>query len=497
MKRSAYVVSLIIIAVVVTMIVRCVNDDTSGSKDVTDVPVQLQGLMAGVYAGENGAIDNLLKSVGLYAYNGSGQARYTNENFSSTDSVLSATNATTQYWQLDEQLTIYAYAPYRTISNPEAVPLTVETNQKGGIQNSDFLFASQSGVTSSNWNNPEKILSFTHCLSKINVNIKRAFGNEFVTDSDLTSSSVKISNTVIDGKFNLKASSNQFSLGTSRDDILTCPITTVETGFEKSFHAIIMPQIVQKEDVFLEITLGKKKYTYQLAQPYTFESGKAYTFYLTVDVSEIFLNVSETPWVTGESGIGERIKYKVGDYFPYPDDAGSAVGVVYQITDGTGYSGSVVSLTEGQEVWWRSGSDGFYLATTSQTNGMANYNAALTWVSANSSRNLIRDLPAMGWCYAYGIQQGEDGLWYLPAIEELMALRNSYADNTGTIKSKITLKDGSKDDYISSTKINMSITETYLLKVRIGKISPEADLFRSKDNSPLYYVRAVRSFDNR
>lgn len=462
-------------------------------------PIWLQGGMAETYAGGSESVDDLLSSVGLYAYNGSNQARYDNQRFSSSDSVLSATS-NPQYWLFDETLTFYAYAPHRSISNPEAVPLTVENNQTASIKNSDFLYASQSGVTYFNWDTPAKKLSFTHCLSKINVNLVRTPGNTFVTVADMASSSVKILNTITNGQYNLKAASNRFSLGSTRGDILSNPFTTAETGYEKSFQAIVMPQTVQNNGNFLEIMLGTKKYTYKLAQPYTFESGKAYTFNITVDISEIILNVSETPWVQGSSGTGARIKYKVKDYFPYPNEPSKATGVVFKINNpdanGYGYSGMVVSLTQASLKWRSSGSvDNGYCRH--EDDGRKNVQDIL------NRGGVLTNYPAFVWCYNYGNDIGETGLWYLPASDEFDVLRRLTASDRAGFNAILTAAPGGvafisstspldTDYYWTSYSGGILIANSQAIHMSINGTGPGLPVSKSGEE----LVRAIRRFDN-
>ncbi len=95
--------------------------------------------------------------------------------------------------------------------------------------------------------------------------------------------------------------------------------------------------------------------------------------------------------------------YEVGDLY----NAGGLVGVVFQV-DSTGYSGKIVSLTEGSEVW------------TGDKYEVVRAIGAADLTDGEPNMALVQQVPgwqekypAFAWCTA----QGEG--WYLPAAEEL------------------------------------------------------------------------------
>ena len=439
-------------------------------------------------------------SIGLYAYdaNASGAAVYNHIEFTYLNNLLTPVNENDyQYWKYTESLDIYAYAAYQSLiidssTNYDTAILDLsvleDQSSDGNYNNCDLLYGSQSGVTNTNWNSNPKGIVFAHRLSKIDINLKR---DATLTDAEINNASVEILNTQMNASFNLKTNALTISNNTTKD--ITPNLTTAKNGFIKSMQAIVLPQTMTASSTILKITCNNQPYFYKLEADLEFEQGKAYAFDITLSRNEIILNVNETAWINGGGGAGERIKYKVGDYFPIPDDPNTASGLVYEITN-NGYNGKVIALTEAITSWINVS----WIQTDtpdcwSDTDGKSNVNQAINHTGGLD--NFHSRYPAFSQCYNYGASLGEAGLWYLPAINELSDLRNAYNSyGQGQFNNRITAAKGDPIlslSYYSSTEGSaIFIRGAYTLNMgnSVGKeLKTKQTSFRS---------RAIRTFSN-
>lgn len=110
--------------------------------------------------------------------------------------------------------------------------------------------------------------------------------------------------------------------------------------------------------------------------------------------------------------------YKVGDYYPDPDvnlsepsEVSKVEGIVFEVNaDGT--HGKIFSLKEGSGLKWSTVGGADY--TDDEDNGMANLDI-LQVLEPD-----FETYPAFIWCAALG-----EG-WYIPAINELVVLREAW-----------------------------------------------------------------------
>lgn len=114
--------------------------------------------------------------------------------------------------------------------------------------------------------------------------------------------------------------------------------------------------------------------------------------------------------------------FKIGDYYPDGDNPATAIGMVYRINKYKKHQGMIVALTEIQAQW--STSLLFSGIGANGDDGQMNMSYIETYIK---SRNLQwSDFPAFEYCHYFSPSGFAD--WYLPAINELMAL---YAVTSG------------------------------------------------------------------
>lgn len=221
---------------------------------------------------------------------------------------------------------------------PASITHTVKTDQtnSGNYCVSDLLYSVNKGVASST--NPLSI-SFYHLLSKVEVALIP--GNGF-TEADLDGATVKILNTVNTVKFT-PSKEVDMTVQSARASMLSVEgiETKAEINVNEYGEAIVVPQTVAANTDLIEIKLNGNTYKVTPTAASTFESGKKYTYNLTISSYGLTVTSSVTDWTSKESS-GSAIKY-IGDVMP--EDA--QIGDFY-MNDGSLVSGSA-TLTDAQK----------------------------------------------------------------------------------------------------------------------------------------------------
>lgn len=169
-------------------------------------------------------------------------------------------------------------------SNNFAVTKISQTSPEAYMA-SDLMFAKVEGVTSQSTAVP---LVFQHKMTKICVNLT---GEGGVT---LTNSTVKLLGVKTEITFNPLTGAVDYNdaLASSAGDIL------MTTNGAQGCAAIIVPQ-KKNSGFLLEIVLRNNDVLhYKTVQDIIFESGKVYTFNVTVIESNISVETAITPWET-------------------------------------------------------------------------------------------------------------------------------------------------------------------------------------------------------
>ena len=165
--------------------------------------------------------------------------------------------------------------------------------------------------------------------------------------------------------------------------------------------------------------------------------------------------------------------YNVGDYYPDADDSSTAVGVVFQTTNG-GVHGKVISLDETTAQW---STVNHYFTIDDYNDGAANTKIIMEQAEADTK------YPAAAWCVAKGTG------WYLPAMGELEEFGRILRENVTTYNTKFTNAGG--------TAISLEVREDYYWTSNTDSGSDSAISFYgrgvsyiSTSNKENYRVRA-------
>lgn len=206
-------------------------------------------------------------------------------------------------WTPDTQVTwadnethadFYVYYPYSNVQSVDAHEFSVKTDQstENSYKASDFMTGKSLNVapTTSTID-----ITVSHAMSRAIIYLKAGTG--FTAESlSAASISVKLNGLKCRSAINL-ASGKVTPIGESTS------LTPFRT--DGSYIALIVPQTVETGNL---ITVNVDGREYNLQKGFTFESGKSYTFTITLSKTSAGVNVNITPWVdddTDNGGIAE------------------------------------------------------------------------------------------------------------------------------------------------------------------------------------------------
>ncbi|MBR1556340.1 MAG: fimbrillin family protein [Prevotella sp.] len=184
-----------------------------------------------------------------------------------------------------DKVDIYAYAPYQNewTSYDAANSFSVSTDQStdAGYLASDLLWATVKEV-SSNAN-----LNFVHKLARVCITITNATAN---TMQDVSAS---ILNTKIATTLNPKNG----EIGTATGEPTAINIASgqnLAVNAEMKAYAVVVPQKIESEKVFITITTNNKTMEWELNSDTTLESAKTYNIAIVVTDHSIWGQISTT-----------------------------------------------------------------------------------------------------------------------------------------------------------------------------------------------------------
>lgn len=204
----------------------------------------------------------------------------------------------TQYWPKDGN-GLYIYGVYpataATAYNAAGVTFTVQADQS-----SDVNYMASDLMTGAPTSNPVARqsttvpLTFTHLLTKVNVNLTA--GNGFVAD-DLTSATVTLLSLKPTTTFNVQNT----TVGTPSGDAID-----IVAGTGANTSAIIVPaQSVAAATSFIKVTVGGGDYIYKMGTATTFTAQKVYTYNLTVSKTGLTLSTAS---INNWESIGDPVE---------------------------------------------------------------------------------------------------------------------------------------------------------------------------------------------
>lgn len=188
----------------------------------------------------------------------------------------------------------------------------VATDQKSatnGYAKSDLVYAKSTEVVrTSNTVN----LTFNHLLSKVEVILKEGNG---VTGFLTNLNSLKIMNTKPNAQFTLTKDGPSYGYNAEHQDgiVISAEGDATEITIDKGVttktnilnEAIIVPQTLAASTSFIQIELSAGGvFTYKLESETKFESGKKYTYTITVNQTGLTVTSSIANWTAGGTATG-------------------------------------------------------------------------------------------------------------------------------------------------------------------------------------------------
>lgn len=201
--------------------------------------------------------------------------------------------------------TITAYHPYNAAWTALSTQqFAVAADQSGdGYKNSDLLYVKQSQARTAG----DVTLTFIHKLAKVQVNLT----STSFSASDLAKATISICNVELNTGINL-ADGTLATASTSN----VGEIKAAENS--STAAAIVVPQTVASGKILIKVKIGTVVYGYTLSGTgATFESGKVYTYNMSVTQTSLNLNSSAIDnWTNGgnQSVEGGELPYNGYEY---------------------------------------------------------------------------------------------------------------------------------------------------------------------------------------
>lgn len=377
------------------------------------------------------------------------------------------------YYLRNEKVDFVAYYPY---SKPLAnYILPIDVSNQSDQRKLDLLYSNN--AKDIEYSEQPVDLIFEHKLSKLNFSVKAGIGAP-----DITNASIIIDGLNTQADFNLADGtiSNTHTLGTI---------------VANNNSALVIPQPVG--DVKLTVAINDDRFESTISTN-EFLSGKIHSYIITVNKTGISISVRDiTDWIGKDddpiNGGAEAQEYEIGDYYPDPEavyengelvSGNPAIGVVYWILPHSANKhGKIISLDQAYETWGqfvKTGAEhdthGIYnMETIARLNDWASY-PAFNWIH-NKNKDTSIDYTNI---YARGV-------WYFPAIDELLAMYIAYMKHE---KISTSLQHAAGDPFVKrmySSSTGYSSSNADAIQFETGKVT----LHGKKTKS---YIRGVLAF---
>ncbi len=412
---------------------------------------------------------------------------------SAISSFLPVSSANTIYYpQNGDKVDFIAYYPYNSPLTGYTYPVDISNQSTPAAI--DVLYSNN--ATSKNKNSGAVELQFKHVLSKLSFTLTSGDGSP-----DLTGATVRVTNIATTADMNL---TNGVLTATNSGQTVTA--NTATDGWSSS--TIVIPQEnVTGARLIITLKAGAGKFEWNFSSPTTFQPGKNHLYDITVSKTGITVSSSGIAIWAGTSdapttGTAQRA-YKVGDYYPDPDNPQTAEGIVFQITDQRGVHGKIVSLDEKTEVSWgklqKDEKNADVAGIRDENDGAAATKSIINKYKSNS--DLQNYYQGFHWIYLKKNNQNhETGEWYLPAINEIKKFIDLWKQDTSGWNTKFTNAGGSAVNatyYWSSTEHDPNFAKFIsIISSVIGYTvyNKETKIAKTQKGDYPFGVRAIKKF---
>ncbi len=243
----------------------------------------------------------------------------------------------------DEEKTVVAWYPYSD-ELPEAI--TVKKDQEyTPYEQNDFLFAPATRISLTG----NRAITLRHLLTKVVINLKAGDG---VTEDNIRPARLQFCNqSFTPNKINPDGTIEQKPAAIYPDSLYAHARLIPETGFVKTFEALLVPQILNKNEVFIKFRNTQLAliftYTPQRDDELTLKGGHKYTYNITVE-REGFSVVRFEESTAWEDTEDKELTART----PQPGFRATDTKIFdYFYSDGTRSDGGYRRYTDGTEAW--------------------------------------------------------------------------------------------------------------------------------------------------
>ena len=392
---------------------------------ITDNQPLLQNMEAGVYINEDGGTNASIGSNLHYKVNASGG--------------LNLQGGSQPYYPSSgRSVKISAYYPYSS-DTADLFDFSIESNQStdADYNASDLLYSTETSYTRQS---TAHSLPFKHKLSRITYSLIAGDGAPPLTGGATVG--VSIMNVLPTAEFDRITGTIGVAKGIATNVI------------PHANGTIVVPQTIACGTRLIKVVADNNDYYYKPTSPLVLESGKSYDFRITLQGTELQATYTVMDWTNGtvddNGGIVAAYTYRVGDYYPDPNvDLSNPVekvkikGIVYWLDPASnGKHGRVVGLKETTGRWGVYGKDESPDVTgiRSFTDGKT---ATRNLIAARKdATNFTTDYFIFNWIYQTMNSGIVDGVWYLPAMDELSVLYSTYNTNRGDFNDRLNAAGG-------------------------------------------------------
>jgi len=269
------------ITLAVLSIVACKRENLGGDAMIT---LNLSGKISATKASGNSFEDGDKMGVYVVDYNGSTAGTLQNSG-NRADNVGHTLNASTGKWNADKTIyfkdkntnvDIYGYYPYTAIANASAYKFSITQDQSvEGYEASDFLWAKAANIAPTS----ETIsLTFNHIMSGLKITLQEGSGFDS-GEWDIASKSVVVKNAKLNASIDL-------ATGTPSVTGEVSPTGVIPMEDEGIYRAVIVPQTISAGTALIAVSVDGYSYYMKKSEDFIYESGKVYTFTLTVNKSQ-------------------------------------------------------------------------------------------------------------------------------------------------------------------------------------------------------------------
>lgn len=201
------------------------------------------------------------------------------------DGAGGLTTSLKQYYPASgNSVNICAYHPYDA---PQNFSVKADQRSTANYRASDLMWAVLNSVTK---DTPEadRVLRFNHKFSKV---VVRLLKGEGVTDAEMSTATITLGDgdLIMDGLFN--PGDGSFVPETTG----TGTLTIAKDAGTSQHAAVVIPQVMTNKKLTVVLGGGTKDY---LLPAITFQSGKRYTYTITVNKAELVVTTEIADWTT-------------------------------------------------------------------------------------------------------------------------------------------------------------------------------------------------------